>query len=120
MHLGREVGVFSRLSLADEEGARDSLSLFTSGRVSSFHFPTDDNQKLMYGLANTVVQPGFSGSAVFLADGFIVGVLVQTLSFPTDLEHLSLGRYVLPLVSPLLRNARRNCRVTHLATLLGG
>jgi Trypsin-like peptidase domain len=98
MYLGREVGVFSRLSLMNEE---DSLSLFTSGRVSSFHFPTDDNQRLKYGLANTVVQKGFSGSAVFLADGSIVGVLVQTLSFPVDLEHPSLGRYVLPIVSPL-------------------
>ena len=33
----------------------------------------------MYGLANTVVQAGFSGSAVFPADGSIVGVLVQVL-----------------------------------------
>jgi hypothetical protein len=28
----------------------------------------------MYGLANTVVQRGFSGSAVFLADDSVVGV----------------------------------------------
>jgi hypothetical protein len=101
MYLGREVGMFSRLDLTAEEGSRDSLSLFTSGRVSSHHFPKSENQKLKHGLANTVVQRGFSGSAVFLPDGSVVGVLVEGISFPIDLENLSWGRYVIPLVSPL-------------------
>ena len=48
-----------------------------------------------------VVQRGFSGSAVFLQDGSVVGVLVQCISFPIDLENLSWGRYVLPLISPV-------------------
>jgi hypothetical protein len=101
MYLGREVGMISMLSWIDEEGSRDSRSLFTSGRVSSFHFPTSEDQKLKYGLANTVVQRGFSGSAVFLPDGAVVGVLVQFMSFPVDRENISWGRYLLPLVSPL-------------------
>lgn len=101
MYIGREVGMFSRLSLADEDEDRGSISLFTSGRVSSGRYPGNENQKLMYGLSNTVVQRGFSGSAVFLTDGSILGVLVQTLSFPIDRKYPSWGRYVIPMVSPL-------------------
>jgi hypothetical protein len=101
MYLGREVGMFSRLSLADEETDHGSLNLFTAGRVSSWCLPSTENQKVMYGLSNTIVQRGFSGSAVFLADGSVVGVLVQTLSFPIDRMNLSFGRYAIPLGSPL-------------------
>jgi hypothetical protein len=101
MYVGREVGMFSSLSLADKDKERDSVNIFTSGRISLGRYPTSANQKLLYGLSNTVIQRGFSGSAVFLADGSVVGVLVQALVFPIDRENLSWGRYVLPLVSPL-------------------
>jgi hypothetical protein len=101
MYLGREVGMFSRLSTIDEQGGRESQSLFTSSRVSSVQWPKSEKEKFTYGLSNTVVQRGFSGSAVFLQDGSVVGVLVQCISFPIDLENFSWGRYVLPLVSPV-------------------
>jgi hypothetical protein len=101
MYLGREVGMFSRLTTINEQGGRQSQSLFTSSRVSSVQLPKSEKEKLTYGLSNTVVQRGFSGSAVFLQDGSVVGVLVQFISFPIDLENLSWGRYVLPLVSPV-------------------
>jgi hypothetical protein len=101
MYIGREVGMFSRLRLADQQGDHGSVSIFTSGRVSLGRYPKDENQKLMYGLSNTVVQRGFSGSAVFLENGSVVGVLVQTLTFPIDRQNLSFGRYAIPLVSPL-------------------
>jgi len=58
-------------------------------------------EQLKYRLSNTIVQSGFSGSAVFLQDGSVVGVLVQGVAFPVALENPSWGRYVLPLVSPL-------------------
>jgi hypothetical protein len=63
--------------------------------------PTNENQKLIYGLANIVVSAALVEALVFLSDGSVVGVLVQSMSFPIDLENLSWGRYFLPLVSPL-------------------
>jgi len=99
--LGSHVGVISRLTLFDEFLSRDSKAHFSAGYVSML-WPAKDGQLEMHALSNIVVQRGFSGSPVFLPDGSIVGVLVQTISFPIDFEEPDGSRYVLPIMSPVL------------------
>jgi S1-C subfamily serine protease len=98
VYIGSAVGVFSRIRLYDEFGVK---AHFSSGYISMLMFPEDSSSTYNLALSNIVIQVGFSGSAVFLPDGSVVGVIVRMLSFPVDFGDPSEGRYHLPIMAPL-------------------
>jgi len=93
--LGSSVGFMSRLSL-DES----SHSHFAMG-VISMYLPSENSEALNFALSSTVIQHGFSGSAVFLPDGTIIGVLIQSLHFIANKTDPNAPWYVLPIVAPI-------------------
>jgi hypothetical protein len=101
LELGASVGFISDLKLPQPLRDCPIHAHFSSATVSMIFPPTKLSEGLLFALSGTVIQPGFSGSAVFRPDGSIVGVLVKTLSFRADFENLRAPIYVLPVVSPI-------------------
>lgn len=100
MLLGSSVGFMSRLELHDSFSECTTHSHFANGTVSMM-LPNPDNGGVQYTISSTVVQKGFSGSAVFRTDGKIVGVVVQMMSFAADITERNSHIFVLPVVAPI-------------------
>jgi hypothetical protein len=90
----------SRLVLPTSEDDGKGHSHFAAGFVSML-WPGKDAGCLRFALSGTVVQPGFSGSPAFRADGSLVGVIVETITFRTDFNNINAPIHVLPIVSPI-------------------
>lgn len=99
MFLGSFVGFISRLQLGTAEQA-ESLPHFAFAVVSVLPAP-QNGRVFQFALSSTVMQFGFSGSAVFRQDGSIVGVLTSNLRFCADLHDSTAPVYSLPCVSPI-------------------
>jgi hypothetical protein len=68
--------------------------------VISMLLPSEGSKSINFAVSTTIIQKGFSGSAVFRPNGDIVGVLIKGLSFPAD-KPPDATRYLLPVVSAI-------------------
>lgn len=93
--LGSLVGFMSSLKL-DES----SHTHFAMG-VISMMLPSENSQSINFAISSTVIQHGFSGSAIFRPDGNIIGVLIQSLHFVANKNDPNSPWYVLPIVAPI-------------------
>ncbi len=100
LFLGTSVGFISRLSLHSSFDESTSHTHFANGTVSML-MPNKENTGIQYTISSTVIQKGFSGSAVFRTNGEIVGVVVQMISFAADISECNSQIFVLPVVAPV-------------------
>jgi hypothetical protein len=99
--LGTEIGFVSRLSLHDSIEDVSTHTHFAHGFISMM-LPSEKGNGMRFAVSGTVMQKGFSGSAVFLPDGSIVGVLVESLSFRANFHDEHAPIYILPMMVPIL------------------
>ena len=101
LFVGSSVGFISRLTIHDSPDSSTSHNHFANGTVSMI-IPNEDDTGIQYTISSTVVQKGFSGSAVFRVDGKIVGVVVQMLNVAADITDPNSQIFVLPVISPIV------------------
>jgi hypothetical protein len=105
--LGTSVAFFSPVSLfrqpekVVEETATQGQFHLTTGTVSMVLPPDEINRQEKYLISTPIAQKGFGGSAVFLADGTVVGVVIQMLVFQAENDPFA-PAYRLPVMSPIL------------------
>jgi hypothetical protein len=98
--LGKTVGYLATLKIP-KAGETDHHTYFASASVSMF-LNTGPSKGLYLALTGGLIQRGFSGGPVFEENGDVVGVLVQSLRFPVDLENPMLSIATMPIMSPVL------------------
>jgi len=98
--LGKSVGYLATLKVPNG-GVTDHHSYFSSACVSMV-LKSDSSKAPYLALTGGLIQRGFSGGPVFEENGDIVGVLVQSLRFPLDLENPMLSIATMPIISPTL------------------
>ncbi len=100
LFLGESVGFMSRLTTYVSYDKSTSHTHFSSGTISMFQ-KNEEQTAMQFVISSTVIQKGFSGSAVFTPDGSLVGILVQTLRFAADIEDPESEIYTLPVMAPI-------------------
>ena len=98
--LGSTLGFMSSLTLYESVNKKNLHTHFAMGVVSML-LPSKNSKATNYVMSSTVIQKGFSGSAVFRPDGGIVGIIIETLSFRADIFNTEAPLYVLPVVSSI-------------------
>jgi hypothetical protein len=103
--LGDLVGFISQLR--DHAGEAPALvqTHLGSGFISMF-LPPQNGMAERFSVSTGFIQAGFSGSAVFLPNGNIVGVLVECRSFPLRAGEPGSTQFLLPVVAPILPVAK--------------
>jgi hypothetical protein len=97
--LGKTVGYLASLKVP-KGGVTDHHTYFASACVSMF-MKTGSSKALYLALTGGLIQRGFSGGPVFEENGNVVGILVQSLRFPVDLDNPMLSIATMPIMSAL-------------------
>lgn len=97
--LGKSVGFVSTLRLQTLDKYK-SITQFGQAAVSG-RVPKEPNKAERYFLTSTIVQPGFSGSAVFDCYGDILAIFTERLRFKAELQDPNANVYNLASVSPV-------------------
>ncbi len=94
--LGESVGFITRLSLRDDSGelrpttfSESSIAMYVKGTPGHFM------------LSGGLFQKGSSGSPVYLPDGTLIAIIVQTTQFVTDTVHPYPAIITAPVVAPV-------------------
>jgi hypothetical protein len=98
--LGCSIGFMSNLKMHITIEETEVHSHMAVGNISML-LPDKEKDVLNFSLSGTVIQKGFSGSAVFLPDGKIIGVIIETISFAADFHNPKSVIYLLPVMAPL-------------------
>jgi hypothetical protein len=98
--LGSTVGYLGRFCVKRDQDEIVGSIFFSSAEVS---FPTRSG----FALANGFVEPGFSGSPVFLPDGALVGVIEKLLEIRCQSQFNGADLVRFPVVRPVNRVAER-------------
>jgi hypothetical protein len=92
------VGHLSRLSKVNEiTGNRESSVFFSGGFISHLIRKPETRWAVIGGFC----EDGFSGSPVFLNDGSLLGVLVETIQTGSETDHPIPQMYMFPVISAL-------------------
>jgi hypothetical protein len=98
--MGAWLGFISTMKIYADAHTPERHNHLAVGIVSMM-FPANSENSFRLALSSTAIQPGFSGSAVFLPDGAIVGVVLEMMKFRADLKDPRTPLQTLPVISPI-------------------
>jgi hypothetical protein len=90
------------IRLKDTAGKQSRYNSFSQASISML-MKDADSEHPKFALDSGIIQEGSSGGPVFTAEGYLVGVIVESLQFVVDQSHPLPNIVTLPIMSALYR-----------------